>query len=299
MILITGASGFIGKNIIKKMSIFFPNEEVIYLTSKPLSNKKYLLHENYNFSTKTKKLIQQLNISAVIHAGAFTPKNGAETNLIEQSNSNIIYTHRLIDSLPDNVRKFIFLSTLDVYANIGNQVIDEQTPVQPLSLYGQSKWYCEKMLQEWGKIKQCNVQILRIGHVYGPGEEAYHKIIPLTIQKLLHGEALEIWGNGSELRSFIYVDDIAELIVKSLKLTTNYPPINLVSDRAISIADLIELIKNISGKQANIRYLPARAPSRNLIFKNELMKSVLGTEKTSLEEGLAKEWMYFKRINKF
>jgi UDP-glucose 4-epimerase len=295
MILVTGASGFIGQNIIKKLSIFYPYEEVICLTSKPLSGVKYMLHENYNFSLETKKQIQQLKITAVIHAGAFTPKNGAEANLVEQSNSNINYTHQLIDLLPNTLTQFIFLSTLDVYANIGNQIIDEQTPIQPISLYGQSKWYCEKLLQEWGKIKQCNVQILRIGHVYGPGEEAYQKIIPITIQKLLRNEVLEIWGNGTELRSFIYVEDVAELVVRALNLITNYPAINLVSDRAISIANLLELINNISGKKAAIQYLPSKTQSRDLVFNNELMKTILGLEKTSLEEGLLKEWDYFSR----
>ena len=68
------------------------------------------------------------------------------------------------------------------------------------------------------KVENMN---LRIGHVYGPGEEEYKKVIPITIKKILDNKPLQLWGDGSDLRSFIFIDDVVNSIVKSL-----FSPIN-------------------------------------------------------------------------
>ncbi|MFX4253329.1 NAD-dependent epimerase/dehydratase family protein, partial [Aliarcobacter butzleri] len=117
----------------------------------------------------------------------FTPKSGIEANDINKSNANIFNTKYLLDNLPNFPEKFIFLSTLDVYGKI-ETIIDESSFTNPLTMYGWSKLYCEKLLENWSKENNIILQILRIGHIYGKGEKAYKKVIPITIQKLKNGE---------------------------------------------------------------------------------------------------------------
>ena len=198
------------------------------LSSVENENYKTVLHKNYTFgkSDFAKKEIK--NIDIVVHIGAFTPKSGLEANDVEKSNTNINNTKYLIDNLPNTPSKFIFLSTLDVYGQV-NGIISEDVTPNPLSLYGWSKLYCEKMLENWSKQNSVILQTLRVGHIYGKGEEAYKKVIPVTIQKLKNNEAPQIFGMGDEIRSFLHVEDVSNMVLKSIELEQYEGVINLCS----------------------------------------------------------------------
>ncbi|MBK8521170.1 MAG: SDR family oxidoreductase [Chitinophagaceae bacterium] len=105
---------------------------------------------------------------------------------------------------------------MDVYQQ--SEIISERSLIQPSSLYGESKLYSEKMVTAWASSNNKIHQILRVGHVYGPGEEAYEKIIPVTITKILRDQPLQIWGTGNEIRSFIFIKDIVSAIMNAVKL---------------------------------------------------------------------------------
>ena len=294
MILLTGASGFIGKHLLKKLITEHGKKGVVALTSKPLADCNYLLHNNYSFETGFFHSKGYENIETVIHAGAFTPKSGKEENNFAQSNSNIINTQNLLNMLPKSVKKFIFLSTIDVYNN--DLVISEKSLEKPVSLYGQSKLYCEKMIESWGNQNNILIQLLRVGHVYGPGEEEYLKIIPITIKKILSMEAIKIWGDGNELRSFIYISDLVSAIQKSIALKGNIGVTNLVGDNAISINELVYKIDEISKRKNIIEKVPNKLPGRDLVFNNSKMKKYLLNDFISLEKGLLLEFKYMLKI---
>lgn len=290
MILLTGASGFIGKHLLQKLIIEYGKEQVVALTSNPLVECNYLLHNNYKFETGLFSSNGYENIDTVIHAGAFIPKSGKQANNFTLSNSNIINTQNLLKILPKSVKKIIFLSTIDVYNNDG--VISEVSLEEPVSLYGYSKLYCEKMIQCWGNKNNIIIQLLRVGHVYGPGEDEYQKIIPITIKKILSAEGIKIWGDGNELRSFIYISDLVSAILKSIALKKNVGIINLVGESAISINELVHTIDKISKKKNIIEKVTNKFPGRDLVFNNSKMKKYLLNDFVSLEKGLLLEFKY-------
>ena len=198
--------------------------------------------------------------------------------------------------LPKSVKKFIFLSTIDVYNN--NDVISEDSLEKPVSLYGYSKLYCEKMIKCWGNKNNILIQILRLGHVYGPGEDEYQKIIPVTIKKILTGEVIKIWGDGNELRSFIFISDLISAILKSITLKKNVGIINVVGESVISINELIHKIDKISKKKSVIEMVPKKLPNRDLVFDNSKMKKILLNDFISLEKGLLSEIRYMMKKHK-
>jgi len=296
MILLTGASGFIGKHILKKLIEKVGKDNVVAFTSTPINDCKYVLHNNYKFNDDFFENSEFTNIKSVIHAGAFTPKSGSESNKVSESFTNINSTLKLIEALPISVENFIFLSTLDVYS-ISNEKIAEESQVNPVSLYGLSKLYCERMLESWAKEKNKQLSILRIGHVYGPGEEMYKKIIPVTMNRLLDNMSPQIWGEGNELRSFIYIDDVVKMIIKSLEVIKYEGPINIVSQTAASIKEIVETIIEISGVDISPDYIESNAKPRDLVFDNTKMKKILDVETFNLKNGLMNEWSYMKKIH--
>lgn len=296
MILLTGASGFIGTHLLASLQEKYGRENVLALTSKPIVGCNYLLHHNYTFNADYFADNGYADsITTVIHAGAATPKSSATANDRFMANSNINATSVLLDAYLPNLQKFIFLSTLDVYGE--DTVITEESPLAPVSLYGLSKLYAERMVAIWASDKNKIVQILRVGHVYGPGEEAYQKIIPVTIKNILQDKQVQIFGTGNEIRSFIYIKDVVEAIIASLELKEFPGPINIVSGNQISILQLVYKLIAISGKNIVPDLLSSNRPGRDFIFSNQKMKQYLLKSETLFDKGILEEWSYMEKIS--
>lgn len=295
MILLTGATGFIGKHLLAQLISKYGKDKIVVLSSRPIDNCNYLLHKNYQFDEDYFVNSNCSEIGTIIHAGAFTPKTASEANNIPGSTSNIINTTKLIKANLPNLKKFIFLSTLDVYGPAA--IINEDTIEAPQSLYGESKLYCEKLINVWGESSAVHCQILRIGHVYGPGEEAYQKIIPLTIQKILAGEALDVYGKGEAIRSFIYIEDVVKAILNATEINKKLGAINIVGEEQVKIIDLIKKLIKLSQKDVKLNYIKSDSNSRDMVFDNSLLRRHLGNPVTMLSEGLQLEWEYMKKVH--
>lgn len=290
-ILLTGASGFIGSHVLVGLMEAFGSESVVALASKKIPNVNCVVYK----STKEFGLHPNSfkDITHIIHAGAFTPKNADSSNDLKLCFSNIEYLKELLSFNLKNLCRFINLSTLDVYAPT-TEVICEKSTVYPVSLYGFSKLYCEEMVKTF-TYKNCIEYLnLRIGHVYGPGEERYKKVLPLSIQRVLRGEALELYGGGDELRSFIYINDVVESIVNSVKSSVINIDINVVSGKTIAIKDLLSEVIKISGKPIELVCKELNYEKRDLIFNNNLLLSTLLFRETDLIDGLTAEYEYLK-----
>jgi UDP-glucose 4-epimerase len=294
MILLTGASGFIGKYLLELLLEKYGHDYVVAFTSHSIKNVLCVLHNNYSFNDDI--FIQQgfEKIETIIHAGSFIPKINIEVDKINFSNSNIYNTEILLGAKLPYLKKIIFLSTVDIYNS--ESVITENTSENPVSMYAHSKLYTEKMLQKWGEQHGKIVQLLRIGHVYGPREEKYAKLIPETFRKVLTNQNLTIWGTGEELRSFIYVEDVVKAIENAIDYNENLGVINIAGSQYISIVQLVEKIKELTNSEVNIERIQSNFKGRNLIFDNSKMMRFLLKNETNLDEGLLAEYTYMKQL---
>ena len=289
-ILITGASGFIGRKTLEFLKEEYYNDEIIAFSSSKINGVKTVFHNNYKFDDNYLSENGCSNVDVLIHIGAFIPKLSTEANDIEQNNLNIINTQKLLTSLA-SVKKIIFISTVDIYGI--DEIITEKTLESPVSLYGWSKLYCEKMVEQYAKQNNIPYQILRLGHVFGPGEEKYKKILPITIKKVLNGETVEIWGDGQAIRTFIYIDDVAKAIVNSIGLNESNI-INIVGEEQVTIKQLVDNIIELSDKNIKVKYIPSNTPNRNLIFDNSKLKKYLLSDLTKFQVGLQNEYEYMR-----
>lgn len=289
-LLITGSTGFIGKHILKQLeNNYIDKYNIVLLSSVSHQSFNTILHNDYTFTKNDFYKMGIKYIDIVLHIGAFTPKSGIEANDIEKSNSNIFSTKYLLANLTNTPEQFIFLSTIDVYGKI-DTIINEKSQVNPLAMYGWSKLYCEKMLDSWALEHNVLIQILRVGHIYGKGEEAYKKVIPVTIEKIKNGENPQIFGSGEEKRSFLDVKDVCNFIMKSLELKTYEGVINLCSAKSYSIREIIEILLKISNSKLRIEYKQTQAKGVDLIFDTSKMNRLLGYEQIDIEEGLSNEY---------
>ena len=289
MILLTGTTGFIGSKLLNEFINLYGKENVLVLSS--IENKKCqtILYKNHDLNSIDFSQTALNKIKTVVHVGAFIPKSNADLNDILKSNSNIIFTQNLLLSLPDTVEKFIFFSTVDVYEK-SEQIISENNSTIPETLYGFSKLYCEKMIENWANANNKIVQILRLGHVYGPGEGLFKKIIPVTMQKLKENEQPIIMGDGSAKRGFIYIDDLIFCIKKIMEFEAYKGPINVVNDHQISINELVNEMIKISKKDISPEYVSHQMEQRNVTFDATKLKSLINIVYTPMQVGLTMEW---------
>jgi len=297
-ILITGASGFIGSQLVQTMlhSGDFSEYKLVTLSSAKVDGVVNVFHKNYTFSNQDFIDANINSVDIVIHAGAFIPKCSDELNDVVKCSSNIQGTLHLINNLPNIPSKFIFISTVDVYKPSAC-IIDECSEVSPNSLYGLSKLYCERMLESWAEQFEVKLQNLRLGHIYGPGEDEYKKLIPITIKRIINGEAPQFFSSGEEKRSFLYISDLCQLIINSVGLEAYMGPINVVSKNSMTVKDIIKCIASFSTKAIEIVEPECIAKGSDLIFNTCKVEKLLGGEKISIEDGLAKEYDYFNSKN--
>ena len=291
-VLITGSTGFIGSALVEYVKKNRPEylKDVIALSTRNNPSINTILYDNVSLA-----IPQIENITDVIHLGAFIPKISALANDIDKCTSNIEFTKLLLQQIPNSINKFVFISTVDVYRLDGN-TINESTQTEPSGLYGWSKLYCEKIVEQWCKQNNVKCTILRLGHIYGPGEEVYLKLIPETIKKLIADVKPTIYTKGDEIRSFLHIDDCVRCIWDALNINAEYALINIVSGNAFTIKQIVELLIQCSGKNIEPQILGNNIKTNDYIFDNSIMIKYFGKEKVDLLDGLKNEYEYIKSL---
>ena len=301
MILLTGATGFIGKHILQigmECGVLrYDNTLIVGRMSPP--GYRHLSVSDYTVGA-CEQLIDLSDIDTVLHLGSFIPKSVFEADERNGAVSNVTFTAALLNALDrssQHPKRILYASTIDVYTSNAER-IDESTPCQPTSLYGWSKLFCEQMISRWAITNGNDAVILRIGHIYGPGEDAYRKLIPESIRRLLSGQTPRIIGEGHARRSFLHVADCCRMILKALQVETlPEGPINIVSGHAVSVLELVTMIIELTGSNLSPQYVPTQVSERDLLFNPERMHRFLGRPQKGLREGLAEEIDHFRSLN--
>lgn len=289
-ILISGASGFIGGHLIPKIIEY----DIVALSSSNIKNTYCIDSVGYDFDDLYLLRHGCENVDTVIHLGSFIPKEYSEVDDISSSVSNIVSTKSILMSKLPNLKRFIYISSVDVYGDYDGE-INEQTNPKPNSQYGWSKLYCEEMIKSKYKNSEVIYTILRLGHVFGEGEEKFKKVMPNMIKKALRDENIEIYGDGNASRAYIYVDDVVSVICNVLK--ENISDIyNVVGDCEICLNDLADSIINIIGSKSRIVHLNSCLVNKYAKFDNTKIKKGLLNNYSDFYECLRREIEYIRRL---
>ncbi len=302
VILVTGAHGFIGAHLAARLAKI-AGVKILLLSRQARESKQEnvvcIQAELTQLSYAYWQSLGISNIDYVFHLGAFTPKTTSDADNIGRSiNDNIVGTHTLLQSLPNNPTKLIFSSTLDVYLPLARgELGSELSKVGPSTLYGASKLFCEHLVSAWAKERSCNYGILRYGHIYGPGEEQYGKLIPVVIRNLMANQAPVVYGDGSALRDYLYVEDAVEATIRAALIEENLEPVNIVCGASVTLKEIVQHLIRLVGSNQSINFLSDKPNGNSLRFDNGRMKKLLGNwVMVDLETGLKAEVGAFRRV---
>ena len=297
VIVCTGGTGFIGKHLLA--SLANSGARVVSLSRRSVKTNLPIEELVADFSTLSQNFWIDNNIQeidALIHLAGFTPKDITEGYDIEKIYlGNIVALHTLLENIP-TVDRIVFSSTLDVYGGFPDGIkINEETPVSPQNMYAVSKLYGERLVSTWAKEKGASYALLRYGHIYGPGESAYRKFIPLAISNALNDKPITVYGSGKAKRDFLYVKDAVEATLRALISDKDIDKVNVVSGISVTISEVAEMITNISQNGNSVVYDHDKPDGQSFSFDNRRMHEYLGEWKTvCLEKGLKNEIEYMK-----
>jgi len=309
-ILVTGGEGFIGSHLARYLYLQGNFVRVVdiepdsYIEEKYYSKKLQLdLRIWENCLAATKGMDKVYNLAANMGGIGFITSVGAEV----MHDNALINTYMLEASRQRNVKRFLFSSSACVYPtyrqrnpNVKGLKEEDASPADPDNFYGWEKLYAEKMCEAYQRDYGMDIRILRYHNIYGPegtykgGREKSPAALCRKVAEVHNPGTITIWGDGKQTRSYCYIDDCAKGTV--LLMESDYDkPMNIGSERLVTIDQLADMIIKISGKNITKKYdLSASQGVRGRNADISLARRILGWEpRISLEEGLAKtyEWI--------
>lgn len=302
MILVTGGAGYIGSHTVKHL--MQAGYEVVILDNLSQGHREAVLSPHFvqadlSDQAQVQAVFKQYPIQAVVHFAASALVGESNTDPRKYFNNNTKNTLQLLDTMLDaGVKSFVFSSTCSVYGDPVYTPIDEEHPLGPINGYAESKLMSERILA-WYESAY-NLRSVRLRYFNACGADADGKLgeshdpethlIPLTLQVAKgERECLNIYGtdyptpDGTCLRDYIHVDDLADAHVKALQYLENQANsgtvLNVGTGRGYSVQEVVAACRKITGHA-----IPAKITERRpgdpseLVAKADKIRTVLGWE---------------------
>lgn len=308
-VLITGAAGFLGSHLcdrfIKEGYKVIGMDNLITGDLKNIEHLFKLEHFEFYHHDVTKFIHVPGDIDYILHfASPASPIDYLKIP-IQTLKVGAMGTHNCLGLAKAKKARILVASTSEVY---GDPLVHPQTeeywgnvnPVGPRGVYDEAKRYMESITMAYHTFHDVDTRIIRIFNTYGPRMRLNDgRALPAFIGQALRGESLTVFGDGSQTRSFCYVDDLVEGIYRLL-LSDYHLPVNIGNPNEISLKDFAEEVLALTGNAVDITYkpLPVDDPKQRQPDITKARK-ILGWEpKMSRKEGLKMTYDYFKLLPK-
>ena len=248
--LVTGGAGFIGSHLVDRFVSDGWNVRILdNFSSGRLENIAHHKDDpRVEMFKGDLKSFQEAHsavkdVDAVFHYAANPEVRVSTTNPEIHFNENIVATFNLLEAMRKNdVEELIFASSSSVYGEPENIPVDEDAPIRPVSVYGASKAACENLIHAYSNLYGLKAVILRYANVVGP--RLRHGVIYDFIVKLgKNPKQLEILGDGTQKRSYIYIDDAVEATMTAYKAMKNqFNVYNVASEDYITVKEVADIV---------------------------------------------------------
>lgn len=311
-ILITGAAGFLGSHLSDRL--LNDGHEVIgmdnFITGSPDNIAHLAGNEKFSFFKRdvSNYIFVPGKVDAILHfASPASPnplsKSGYFNLPIQTMKAGALGTHNCLGLARAQNARFLLASTSEIYGDplAHPQAEDYAGNVDPVgtrAVYDEAKRFAESLTMAYHRFHNVNTSIVRIFNTFGPRMDLEDgRALPNMLKQALLGQPLTVYGDGAQTRSFCYVDDLVDGIIKLLYSDEHFP-VNIGNPIEMTILQFAEAINNITGNTAGITFVDARSardPQRrqpDITRARELLK---WEPKVDLEEGIQRTIPFFKQ----
>jgi GDP-L-fucose synthase len=306
-VLVTGAAGFIGTNLIKRLVGEGAEVTGTLFKRRPQETIDGVKYINVDL-TKDEDCIsacrgqEYIFMCAANSSGAEVMERAPLTHLTP----NVVMNAQMLASAyAEKIKKFVFISSNTVYPLTDFPVKEDDTSYKFFKTYHIVAWmkmFSEEMCKMYSNHINTPMQtlVVRPANLYGPYDKynkSESKVIAALLRRFVEGDnPLEVWGDGNDVKDFLYIDDFIEALIKVFKLDDNIGPVNIASGKSMTIKNVIDCLKIISGKEKTIvnfdESKPSMIPVR--LISNDYLRSLIQWEpRFDLGSGLKSTYEWY------
>lgn len=299
--LVTGGAGFIGSHLVDHLVA--EGLDVVVVDNLSMGDLHNIKHQDevtiYVEDVRNEKFMQQLlqeeqpdyiYFLAAVASVADSIERPAETHSVNQTAVFNMLEYIRKTNLP--IKQFLFTSSAAVYGNLPELPKKEDSRVDPLSPYAIDKYATERFVLAYGELYDLPTVCVRFFNVYGPGQNPsspYSGVLSILTDCLNNKKPFTLYGDGSQTRDFVYVEDVIQALWLITKSDTEHEVFNIANGNEASLNTIIETYEKVAGTSLQVKMAPGRKGEvkRSVANIGKLIK--LGyTTKWSLEAGLSK-----------
>ena len=294
-ILVTGGSGFLGKHVVSRLAT--DGFRIVSVDRRPISGEghpsvSYILGDLQDAQLRAECFAKPLE--AVVHLAASTSVIRSAESPAEFFENNVMVTQELLELCRINkVKGFVFASSAATTEEVGALPITPEFPVRPISPYAATKSACEALINAYGNSFAMNTANIRFTNIYGPGLAEKDSLNSRLMKGALEGRGIEIYGDGSTSRDYIYVEDAVDALVLGLGVTN---PTTFIagSGRSSSILETIATVSEITGITPDLTFAEESPLQMSHVVIDPLPAEKVGFRaKWSFGDGLRETWKSF------
>ncbi|MGC8993450.1 MAG: NAD-dependent epimerase/dehydratase family protein [Candidatus Aenigmatarchaeota archaeon] len=298
--VVTGGAGFIGSNLVERL--IKEGNDVIVIDNLHTGSLENLKGLNIRFLKGYAGEIDKVAepIDGIFHLGIFSssPMYKKNRELIVKAIDDWI---KILEFATKNKIKVVLTSSSSVYN--GNPLPwKEDTQIIPTDFYTETRYAMERIAKVYHDLYGTKIVILRLFSVYGEKEEfkgEYANLVTQFILAALKGETIKIFGNGTQTRDFIYVQDVVEAFIKAMNSNIDFDIFNVGFGKNYSLNEVIAMVSQILDKEVKVKYV--ENPIKNYVWHTladtTKAEEILGFKaRVNLEEGIKKIIPYYRKL---
>jgi len=298
-ILVTGGGGFLGSNLVNRLTTIGANVVVLDLAggSKCDSNRQVQWIEG-DFANPNVIDSALRGIDIVYHLAWTTIPATSNKNPEFDVSSNLIGSIRLFDACVRNdIKKVVFSSTGGtVYGDATTGLITETSPTNPQCSYGITKLAVEKYLGLFAHLNKLNYVVLRVSNAYGPHQDPKSRVgfIGAALTAAVKQQVLDIWGDGQIIRDYVFVDDIIDAMVLASAPDFANGVYHVSSGIGLKLNELVSILTVVSGLPIQVNYGPGRGfDVKRVVLDNSKLCAMGWSPKKDINDGIRRtlKWM--------
>jgi UDP-glucuronate decarboxylase len=300
-VLVTGGAGFIGSHLVK--ALLSQEHHVTVLDDLSTGDKINVPYGAELIKDRVENWLSEFLFDEIYNLACPASPMHYQANPIATTMTSVFGVYRMIELARQSYARLLQASTSEIY---GDPVVHPQredywgnvNPIGPRSCYDEGKRCAESLIYDAQAQYGLNVRVARIFNTYGPNMQINDgRVVSNFIVQALKSEPITIYGNGSQTRSFCYVSDLIDGLIK-LMASETFSPFNLGNPNECTVLELAEMVLRLTGSKSEIVYrdLPQDDPRRRCPDIDKAKVFLDWQPRVNLEDGLKETIAYFQKV---